>query len=100
VDAARAGELFTRLGLPAYRLRQLLEAVYGRGVRSYAEVTALPAAARAALAAELPLLSLEPAKLAVSGDGRAHKAALRLADGKLVESVLLKPVPGPAWTAC
>lgn len=92
-------EVLRERGEPGYRLRQVLSAVCA-GARSYGELTSLPAELRAALEAGAPVSSLERAALRVSAAGDAHKAALRLRDGMMIESVLLKPIPGPSWTAC
>lgn len=100
MDAERLRSALERRGQPKFRLTQILKAVCREGAASYSEITTLPAALREALAAEAPLLSLTEREARVSADGRAHKAALALADGKLVESVLLKPKPGGPWTAC
>ncbi|MFH1724881.1 MAG: 23S rRNA (adenine(2503)-C(2))-methyltransferase RlmN [Elusimicrobiota bacterium] len=93
-------KVLDRSGEPAYRLEQILRAVYRDGAGSYADITALPAALRRALEAQARLLSLEASRVLVSEDGLAHKALLRLADGQFIESVLLKPKPGDAWSAC
>ncbi|MCX5787146.1 MAG: 23S rRNA (adenine(2503)-C(2))-methyltransferase RlmN [Elusimicrobia bacterium] len=87
-------------GEPGYRLGQILEAVYKRGAASYAEIKVLPAPLREALAPQAPILSLTERRLLVSKDGRSRKAALALADGLAIETVLLKPKPGPDWTTC
>ena len=42
---------------------------------------------------------MKPGRLEVSRDGRARKALLSLADGKIIETVLLRPSPS-RWTTC
>lgn len=100
MDVARLSAVLSRLNAPGYRLSQILEAVYKRGVASYSGISSLPAPLRDALAAQAPILSLVERRVQVSKDERARKAVLGLADGLAVESVLLKPKPGDAWTVC
>ncbi|HVE14345.1 MAG TPA: 23S rRNA (adenine(2503)-C(2))-methyltransferase RlmN [Elusimicrobiota bacterium] len=85
---------------PDFRLKQVCKAVYQDGVSSYHEITTLPAPIREALEKEAPISSVREVSVAVAGDGRAHKAVLELKDGREIESVLLKPVPGDAWSCC
>lgn len=100
MDARKVRKTLERLGAPEYRLRQVLTGVFRDGVRSYAEITTLPAPMRAALEKDAPLLCLAQAELHSSAFGDAHKALLRLHDGRLVETVLMRPKPGKSWSAC
>lgn len=68
-------------------------------VRSYDEISVLPAELRRALAERAPIQSLSPRSLSASKDGRARKAALALPDGALIETVLLRP-SDRRWTTC
>jgi 23S rRNA (adenine2503-C2)-methyltransferase len=78
-------------GRPAYRGRQARAAVFSRLVRSWEEATDLPKELRAILAREV---SLEiPAFLSRSPDGATAKAAIRLADGETIETVLMRHPP-------
>jgi adenine C2-methylase RlmN of 23S rRNA A2503 and tRNA A37 len=74
-------------------------AIYGHAASTYEEVTVLPSDLRRELSRAVPILSFSPRGLATSPDGRACKAALTLCDGRVVETVLLKPSP-QRWTAC
>jgi 23S rRNA (adenine2503-C2)-methyltransferase len=78
--------------LPAYRGRQVFDAIHRRGVRDYARVTELPGPLRERLARELPLQVPEIARREESADGSV-KFALRLSDGALIEAVFM---PGDA----
>ena len=100
MDPIKLAQTLSSRGEPGYRLGQILEAVYKRGAASYAEIRVLPAPLREALAPQAPILSLTERRLLVSKDGRSRKAALALADGLAIETVLLKPKPGPDWTTC
>ncbi|PCI36340.1 MAG: 23S rRNA (adenine(2503)-C(2))-methyltransferase RlmN [Elusimicrobia bacterium] len=100
MDAAKLAEALLKREQPKYRLKQILKAVYQDGISTYDKITAIPAALRAQLTSEVPLLSVRASKVKVSSDGRAHKAALKLRDKMLIESVLLKTKPGETWTTC
>ncbi len=99
MDAAQVQAALTALGQPKFRWDQVRQAVFGQAVSSYDEITVLPAETRRALAEKLPLLSVRERRVDVSGDGRAHKALLDLADGRVVETVLLRP-SSTRWTTC
>jgi 23S rRNA (adenine2503-C2)-methyltransferase len=76
------------LGEPSYRAEQVWEWV-ARGVRSYEEMTNLPAALRERLEAEVPLSTLTVATEAKSDDGTV-KALFHTADGRPIEAVLMR----------
>lgn len=82
-------------GLPAYRGRQVFDAIHRRGVRDYARATELPGPLRERLAVELPIRLPEVARREESADGSV-KFGLRLADGALIEAVFM---PGDERTA-
>ncbi len=88
---------FTARGQPAYRVRQALAWLYERDAASFAEMTDLPAGERAALAAAFRLTSPAIATLSRSTDGTV-KHLWRLADGELIESVLIPS--GDRLTLC
>jgi 23S rRNA (adenine2503-C2)-methyltransferase len=89
-EAARDAltEHFAERGQPAYRVGQVLGWLHERLVFSFAEMTDLPRAEREALAEAFDLTSLSTEKLSISTDGTA-KHLWRLADGELIESVLI-----------
>lgn len=99
MDAARAQAALKELGQPAYRWDQVRKAVYDQAVDSYDEINVLPADVRKTMALKAPIQSLAVSRVEVSSDGRAHKALLKLFDGKIVETVLLRPSP-TRWTTC
>ena len=82
---------FAARGQPAYRAGQVVRWLYERGAFSFAEMTDLPQAERAALAEAFAFTAPEPAKVSRSVDGTA-KHLWRLDDGELIESVLI-PTP-------
>lgn len=73
-------------GWPAYRARQLWQAVYRGGVTDYHSISTLPAALRVQLAAALPLCSSHVAAVHTSAD-QSEKRVFELADGETIESV-------------
>jgi 23S rRNA (adenine2503-C2)-methyltransferase len=84
-------EHFARRGQPAFRVKQVLRWIYEREAFSFAEMTDLPLGERAALGEAFAFTAPEPAKISRSTDGTA-KHLWRLADGELIESVLI-PTP-------
>ena len=75
-------------GLPAYRGRQLFDAIQRRGVSDYSAMKELPSALRERLAREMPLRRPEVVRREASADGSV-KFGLRLEDGALVEAVFM-----------
>jgi 23S rRNA (adenine2503-C2)-methyltransferase len=75
-------------GLPGYRLRQLLPRLWQRPVAAWADATDVPRELRADLDAAWPIPRLDLAAEQRSADG-TRKFLWRLADGELVESVLI-----------
>jgi 23S rRNA (adenine2503-C2)-methyltransferase len=88
MDLALVQEQLRGRGQPAYRARQVWEWA-ARGARGYEEMTSLPAALRAELAAAAPFSTLALEREAVSRDGTV-KALFRTADGHPVETVLMR----------
>lgn len=87
MDLSALDELLAERGEPAFRSRQIWEWL-ARGATGYEEMTNLPAALRATLAAELPLSTLTVEHEAVSRDG-TRKALFATADGRPLEAVLM-----------
>lgn len=97
-DARSALEAhFAERGIRPYRARQTLDRLYGRLATSFAEITELPADERDALSESFELAAPVPARVQVSADGTA-KHLWRMADGELVESVLIPS--GDRLTLC
>jgi 23S rRNA (adenine2503-C2)-methyltransferase len=71
---------------PAFRARQIYEAVYRRRVTDVAAISNLPKPLRARLGSDLPLGLPEIERRFESSDG-TRRYLLRLADGKTVETV-------------
>jgi 23S rRNA (adenine2503-C2)-methyltransferase len=82
-------EWTTAHGLPAYRARQALDAVWRGRQASFAEVQTLPAAVREQFAEALRFDTMAETEVRVTDGGLTEKAVHRLSDGLLVESVLM-----------
>ena len=80
---------FSERGEPAYRARQLADAVWGGNATSAADARTLPAALRDELDATFRFDTVADTELRLSDGGLTEKALHRLADGALVESVLM-----------
>jgi 23S rRNA (adenine2503-C2)-methyltransferase len=85
---ARLAAHFAERRQPGYRTAQTLAWLYERDATSFAGMTDLPAEERAALERRFRLTAPELAVLSRSTDGTA-KQLWRLADGELIESVLI-----------
>jgi 23S rRNA (adenine2503-C2)-methyltransferase len=81
-------EFFQQNGIPNYRVRQALSWVYERDAAGFAEMTDLPTKLRDQLIEQFDFTRPEAARVEVSQDGTA-KHLWRLADGELIESVLI-----------
>jgi 23S rRNA (adenine2503-C2)-methyltransferase len=75
-------------GVPTYRARQVATGLWA-GARSAADIRVLPAALRESLDAAFRFDTIESTEVVVSHGGRTEKAIHRLADGAIVESVLM-----------
>lgn len=85
----------TAWGLPAFRGRQVFDALHGRGARSMSEIHEVPRELRERLEREMPVALPAVVRREASRDGSV-KYGLRLADGALVEAVYM---PGDAAVA-
>jgi 23S rRNA (adenine2503-C2)-methyltransferase len=80
------------LGQPVYRAKQVVKWLYEKRAKSFAEMSDLPAALRAHLDAEFSFDDLKPMRKLGSGD-TTQKWLFQLADGSLIESVLIPASP-------
>jgi 23S rRNA (adenine2503-C2)-methyltransferase len=85
---AALSEHFRSRNVAGYRVGQTLDRLHDKVALSFDEITELSMEERAALTDAFVLTSPEPARVQVSDDGTA-KHLWRLADGELVESVLI-----------
>ncbi|WIG60905.1 MAG: 23S rRNA (adenine(2503)-C(2))-methyltransferase RlmN [Ktedonobacterales bacterium] len=76
-------------GQPAFRARQLAGWIYDSLVADFAEMRTLPAMLRAQLAREATIEGPRMRTELAAKDGRTRKLLLELADGRLIETVLM-----------
>ena len=76
-------------GEPRYRARQVWEWTYRRFAAAYDEMSNVPAGLRRRLAEDLPFPKVRLVTEVASADGLTRKRLIRLADGKLIETVLM-----------
>src|SRR5882724_4252052 len=87
MDRSQVTELIERLGEPAYRSQQLVEAVYRQRVQSLDEISTLPQSLRISLVAEGISIGLPQIEQRfISQDGTV-RYLVALADGQSVETV-------------
>jgi 23S rRNA (adenine2503-C2)-methyltransferase len=79
----------TERGLPAYRARQVLAAVWRGRAASFADVLTLPAPVRDQLAETFRFDTMAETEVRTTDGGLTEKAVHRLSDGLLIESVLM-----------
>ena len=77
------------LGEPAYRAKQLTEAIYHGLATEFDQMRALPSSLRERLAARAKIASPQVRTLVAAKDGRTRKLLLELEDGRLIETVLM-----------
>jgi 23S rRNA (adenine2503-C2)-methyltransferase len=76
-------------GQPAYRARQVADALWAGGVTSAESIGTLPAALRSDLDQAFSFDTVADTELRLADGGLTEKALHRLADGALIESVLM-----------
>jgi len=89
IDLATLERTMNELGQPAYRGRQVYEALTRGLATSFADMTTLPATLRGALADRLQPVGLEPVETRHNPAGDTVKALFRTADDLPVEAVLM-----------
>lgn len=100
LEPAAAEAAVVARGGKAFHARIIRREAAERGVLDYARMTALPAALRASLAAELPLVSAREAARRESRDGTI-KLLLAFPDGRTVETVYIPSrTAGKGATLC
>jgi 23S rRNA (adenine2503-C2)-methyltransferase len=76
-------------GQPAFRAKQLVGWIYDSLVGDFARMRTLPTALRERLAAETSIAGPRVTTELIAKDGRTRKLLLELADGRLIETVLM-----------
>ena len=90
LDLDQLAAIVADLDEPAYRVRQVADAAWRSPAASWDEVTTLARPLRAALAERSRFDTLAETSIRPADGGATEKALHRLADGRLVESVLMR----------
>lgn len=88
MDRAELEAFAQRLGQPAFRGRQLFKWLYGKGARSFEEMTDLPKILREQLEVTAAIPLLEEVRRQTASD-QTVKCLFRLPSGREIESVLI-----------
>jgi len=86
-------------GLPAFRLKQVHDAIYKHFALSWDEISGLPAPLREKLSGAFRLNTLDVADTLVSKKGDAVKFCFEMKDGLKIETVLLN-LTSERWSLC
>ncbi len=87
---AELQSLVTGAGFPKFRAKQMADYLYRRGVSNFSAMLQLPQPLRAWLAEHAAVEKPEVIRTQTAPDGETEKLLLRLADGALVETVLMR----------
>ena len=77
-------------GIPSYRANQVFKDLFKNGIDNYDEMTTLPSDVKKFLNKNIPIFSVSVEKETESLDSATRKVLFKLADGNLIESVLMK----------
>jgi 23S rRNA (adenine2503-C2)-methyltransferase len=89
-DADVLADLFDHIGEPAWRAKQLRDAVWQPGIASLSELRQFPQALREKVAAEVDFFTVAVAQRSEADRGRTVKLLCRLGDGETVETVAME----------
>jgi 23S rRNA (adenine2503-C2)-methyltransferase len=86
-------------GSPAFRLKQMEEALFFPLFKSFSDVSVFPLSMRHVMAQELAWFSVTEVQVFESAKKDTYKAVVETTDGKRVETVLMKNAR-KQWTVC
>ena len=89
IAPAELAAWFAERGEPAYRARQVTDAVWGGQATAFGDIRTLPSALRTDLEASFLFDTVVDTDLTTADAGMTEKALHRLRDGALIESVLM-----------
>ncbi len=87
---AELQSLVTGAGFPKFRAKQMADYLYRRGVSDFSAMLQLPQPLRAWLTEHAAVEKPEVIRTQTAPDGETEKLLLRLADGALIETVLMR----------
>ena len=83
-------QLLLDMGQPKYRAGQIFSWLHGKMVRSFAEMSNLPAGLREELAGKCDIVNITKKKVETSALDGTKKYLFELEDGNLIESVMMR----------
>lgn len=86
-------------GAPAFRLKQMEEALFLPAISGYADISNIPLSMREVMARELDWFSIKEVQVFESKKKDTFKAVVETVDGKRIETVLMKNARNQ-WTVC
>lgn len=84
---------------PAFRFRQMEEALFSPTSKSFADISSMPLVMRETLGKEIPWLSVKEVQILESAKKDTFKGVVEIEGGKRVETVLMKNARDQ-WTVC
>ena len=96
LERAEIAALFEARNIPRFRAPQVFRWIWKHGVTDFHSMTNLSLALRAQLAGEFRIATLQVAQRDISEDG-TQKFALRLRDGRQIESVFIPDTPSQTF---
>ncbi len=99
MDIQKLEKLLIEKNEKSFRKKQIYKAVFEEAKSSFLDISTISKDLRVFLDKNLEILPFSKVRVLTSKDGRAHKAVLKLSDGKLLETVLLSPKED-TWSAC
>lgn len=99
MDLPTMQAMLTEAGFPAFRAKQLYHWVFAKGVREWDAMGNLPQAMRQWLADHTRLGGGEMTEV-TGPEGKTRKLLIKLADGRVVESVLMRDEETGRTSAC
>ncbi len=83
-------EFCAEQNIPAFRVKQILQAVYQEGAETFDDITTLPAPLKKQLSEKFKISTVTPKAQEVSADNSTVKILFELPDGSTVEGVLMR----------
>lgn len=90
LDKSALKTYFAANGVPVYRIKQVLQAIYKEGKSSFSDIAVLPKDLRDKLQKDFPIFPFTIEREVSSTNGDTVKTLFKLQDGKLVEGVLMR----------
>ena len=98
MNIGEINDFFKKNNIPAYRLKQVIKAIYQDSVSSFEEIFVLPKDLRKEMTEQIDILPFGKFEIFISKKKDSYKALLELQDGKKIETVLLKQ--DGFWSTC